>query len=57
MQDVRWKNQKAIGHSICQMDQMDLQFSIGLLRVHWIQWTNGMSIGQQWINRNYASTE
>ena len=57
MQDVRWKNQKAIGLSICQMDQMDLQFSIGLLRVHWIQWTNGMSIGQQWINRNYASTE
>ena len=57
MQDVRWKNQKAIGHSICQMDQMDLQFSIGLLHVHWIQWTNGMSIGQQWINRNYASTE
>ena len=57
MQDVRWKNQKAIGHSICQMDQMDLQFSIGLLLVHWIQWTNGMSIGQQWINRNYASTE
>ena len=34
MQDVRGKNQKAIGHSICQMDQMDLQFSIGLLRVH-----------------------
>jgi hypothetical protein len=57
MQDVRCKNQKGIGHSICQMDQMDLLFSIGLLRVHWIQWTNGMSIGQQWINRNYASTE
>jgi hypothetical protein len=45
MQDVRWKNQKAIGHSICQMDMMDLQFSIGLLRVHWIQCTNRMSIG------------
>jgi hypothetical protein len=29
MQDGRWKNLKAIGHSICQMDQMDLQFSIG----------------------------
>ena len=42
MQDVRWKNQKAIGHSICQMD---LEMSIGLSRVHWIQWTSGISIG------------
>jgi hypothetical protein len=56
---ARCPMEKSKGHfnSICQMDQMDLQLSIGLLRVHWIQWTNGMSIGQQWINRNYASTE
>ena len=26
MQDVRWKNQKAIGHSICKMDQIDLHW-------------------------------
>ena len=27
------------------MDPMDLEMSIGILFVHWIQWTSGISIG------------
>ena len=28
------------------MDPMDLEMSIGILFVHWIQWTSGISIGR-----------
>ena len=29
----------------CPLDPMDLEISIGILFVHWIQWTSGISIG------------